>query len=564
MKKYKQILIVLILSFFLRFFLLGNVPENISSDEAALGYNAFSILKTGKDEFGEKLPLAFRSFGEFKAPLYIYFSVPFIFLLGLNELSIRLPSALLGTFAVLGIYLTVNHLFKNKKLALTSAFIMSIIPWDLQFTRIAYEGSLSLFLIIYGLYFYNLGVEKKNYYLLLSFIFFALSLYSHYSERIFIFLFIPSLILLNLKSLIKIKRLFISAVVLFVLIVLPLIPYVFSTEGTQRASFISFTTDKGITVVINEKRAEHNWATYKIPVNPSFIHNKASEYLKRFSENYLAHFDFSFLLFKGDEDNIFRTPYIGLIFVIFVPFIFIGLIDLLKNNADKRIIITWLILSPIASALTRLGPSANRAFLMVVPLSVFISYGYTVSLDKFFQSHRFIHAIIILIFITEAFFYLDSYYFHFSFKNAGDNRVGSKEVITTADSLKDNYDEVWVTNKSGGYIHFLFYLHYPPADYQRQSKISPLNEYGFGEVQGFDKYVFSKIPKYYDFSKSILYIAKDNEWPKDVMPITKFYYSDGRESYYIYDTNNLIQYCIECNLNLKPVDENIYGEKIKI
>ena len=83
MKKTNLILgLIIILAVFLRFYYIEKIPNGLYSDEASYGYNAFSILETGKDEYGNFMPLAFRSFGDYKAPLYIYFLIPFIKIFG--------------------------------------------------------------------------------------------------------------------------------------------------------------------------------------------------------------------------------------------------------------------------------------------------------------------------------------------------------------------------------------------------------------------------------------------------------------------------------------------------
>ena len=69
---------IVFLAVLLRFFKLGSIPPHLTPDEAALGYNAYSILKTGKDEFGKTFPLVFKSFGDYKPGLYVYASVPFL------------------------------------------------------------------------------------------------------------------------------------------------------------------------------------------------------------------------------------------------------------------------------------------------------------------------------------------------------------------------------------------------------------------------------------------------------------------------------------------------------
>ena len=85
MKKIHHLfLLILVIASILRLYQLGHVPVSLDWDEVSLGYNAYSILKTGKDEFGQQLPLILRSFDDYKPALYAYLLIPFIFIFGLS------------------------------------------------------------------------------------------------------------------------------------------------------------------------------------------------------------------------------------------------------------------------------------------------------------------------------------------------------------------------------------------------------------------------------------------------------------------------------------------------
>src|SRR3990167_2080459 len=96
------LLVIIIIAAILRLWNLGGNPPHLTPDEAALGYNAYSILKTGKDEYGQILPVIFKSFGDYKPGLYVYLTVPFVAIFGLTEFAVRLPSAL---FCILSVFL---------------------------------------------------------------------------------------------------------------------------------------------------------------------------------------------------------------------------------------------------------------------------------------------------------------------------------------------------------------------------------------------------------------------------------------------------------------------------
>src|SRR3990167_6642454 len=148
----KVLLVIFLLGFILRVIFLDVVPPGFNADEAALGYNAYSLIKTGKDEWGASFPLVFKSFSDYKPGLYVYLAIPFVALFGLNELSVRLPSILLGSFSIILIYFLAKELFKKETAAQASAFLLSISPWHLHFSRGAWEANVATFFILLGVY----------------------------------------------------------------------------------------------------------------------------------------------------------------------------------------------------------------------------------------------------------------------------------------------------------------------------------------------------------------------------------------------------------------------------
>ena len=65
-------------------------PPALNADEVTNAYDAYSILKTGKDQYGNFMPLRFKSFGDYKLPLLTYLAIPFIKIFGLTETGIRM------------------------------------------------------------------------------------------------------------------------------------------------------------------------------------------------------------------------------------------------------------------------------------------------------------------------------------------------------------------------------------------------------------------------------------------------------------------------------------------
>ena len=135
-----------------RLLYLEQFPNGFTGDEAQQGYSAYSILKTGKDEWGQVLPIFPRGFGDYKPPLYTYLTIPSVAVFGLNIFAVRLPSALIGILTVGFIYLLTKELFKNKTIAVWAAFLLAINPWHIQLSRTAFEGNAGILFFVIGLW----------------------------------------------------------------------------------------------------------------------------------------------------------------------------------------------------------------------------------------------------------------------------------------------------------------------------------------------------------------------------------------------------------------------------
>ncbi|MCG2691609.1 hypothetical protein L6272_02135, partial [Microgenomates group bacterium] len=105
MKNKWWLLIIMVVAAFFRLYHLSSNPPSLNWDETAIGWNAKTIFHTRRDEFGTRLPLSFKSFGDYKAPVYIYLTAPVVGLFGMNPVSVRLVSVLAGIAGVYLLYL---------------------------------------------------------------------------------------------------------------------------------------------------------------------------------------------------------------------------------------------------------------------------------------------------------------------------------------------------------------------------------------------------------------------------------------------------------------------------
>ena len=154
---------VLALAFFLRVYKVNSIPPSLNWDETSIAYNAYSILKSGRDEWGRLLPLNFKSYGEYKLPAQIYASIPGIAVFGLNELGVRITPVIYGTLTVLLLFFLAKEISKSYRVGILSAFLLAISPWHIQLTRASFESSFSVFWVVLGVWLFIKGFRDRKF-----------------------------------------------------------------------------------------------------------------------------------------------------------------------------------------------------------------------------------------------------------------------------------------------------------------------------------------------------------------------------------------------------------------
>jgi 4-amino-4-deoxy-L-arabinose transferase-like glycosyltransferase len=104
---------IILFGLFLRVYKIDSIPPHPSLDEATIGYNAYSILHTGKDEFGNRWPILLRAYDDYRPALYVYLVIPFVWMLDLTVAAVRMPSVILSTVSLLFFYIASRRIFKE-------------------------------------------------------------------------------------------------------------------------------------------------------------------------------------------------------------------------------------------------------------------------------------------------------------------------------------------------------------------------------------------------------------------------------------------------------------------
>lgn len=545
------ITILIVLAGFLRIYKIATVPPGLNQDETAIGYNAYSILVTGRDEWGEKYPLYFKSFGDNKLPIYIYITVISEKFFGLNEYSVRLPSAIAGTLAVPLLFLLLNVLTGKFSLSYLSALLLTFTPWHIQFSRSGFEVNLALTTAILGVFLLILATKLKNIFILiLSLLAFSICLYTYNQTRLLSPLLLVSVAAVYHKELLslKFKNLAIS-IVIFTIILLPFMLSFLSEAGFFSAKSALVTSSDIVARIVDLRSYADNLPDLYL----KFFYNKYLNVFFQYLQNLASLISGEFFFVKGSTHPNQGIGNAGLFYLFQLPLFITGVVLFLKGKERKLLIFwLWLLIGLFTLALSKEVPHATRGYFMVVPITVFSALGllYFVDVVKLLQSHKLRMLILVsatLFIFVNLQFYFVSYYFRFPITFAPLWKSADKELVGFLSTVDSSYENIIIDNKTDPiYTNFLFYSKYPPKKFLEEVK--RFNDGDLVKAKSWGKYEIRDINWDSEaVSPNNLIVTNDKYAPKNIS-IFKYFYYPAR-NVVLSVNGEIIQY---------PIEENAY------
>lgn len=481
---------------------ISEIPPSVYWDEASIGYNAYSVLKTGKDEWGEALPLHFRAFGEFKLPVYIYSVAATEMFLGLSPTAVRLPAVVYSLCILILVYLIAFHISKKPWVGVLSTFIISISPWLFIFSRTGYEATAGLMFYLLGIYLFLLSGKHKLFFLggAMSWI---LSVYSYNSFRILVpitALLMAALFFKEIKTSIR-GYWKIGLIVAFLIAasILPIAKLYIKDTGAVRFQTVS------------------------------------AGGFPNFARNYLSHFSPSFLITEGDTNPRSQQPGYGELFLLDIPLILLGLIYILKKkNKQNWLLLLILLVSPIPAAITRESPHALRAITMAPLFAVICSLGafYLGDIVPRYRNYIFLGLTILYLGFFEN--YAGAYFDKYSVNTSDDWQYGYKQLFTDyADEIAKAGKAIISDEYAQPYIFAIFYGKYDPKAFQEKAVRNSPDKWGASSVASFDKFVFKKIEEK-DVAPGTLVFATEKDKPSFLRPTSEIKFLDGSSAFWVF------------------------------
>jgi len=491
LKKY-LIFAIFLLGFTLRFYQVANFPHSLNRDEAALGFNALSIIKTQRGEHGEgPWPLNFISFGDYKMPGYIYLVAPCIKLFGLNNFALRLPSVILGSLAVLLTYFILVKIFpKKRSIALLGSFFLAVAPYHIHYSRVAYETQVAFVWQLTGLLL--LLSFKSSFYKLLSLLFFLLAMFT-YNSPIFIILPICLGVFYVYRHCFFSRQSFKSSILFLIglLFIYGLYFLAFKDVNSQKAK----ATILGKEEYIEEINQNIDFAHKKgLPLKISrLFFNKPLKAIYEFGKRYFVSFNPSFLFFGGDKEPFSDLSPAGIpnLYSYLLPCFVIGIYVLIRQRGFKesQLILVWLLTSNITSGFVNISPNTTKLLDFHFLVIIISAVGLQGVLEKFPKHRLKINVLFGLMMVFSIFHFLICYFVVYPRRAPIQWLPGLDKVadyLKTIDFKKIYIDDRGVLNLS--YIYFAFYTPFDPQDFILNSQRS---NFGFNRVEGYKKFVFS-------------------------------------------------------------------------
>ncbi|MCL4338335.1 phospholipid carrier-dependent glycosyltransferase [Patescibacteria group bacterium] len=478
-----------------RLYHLTEVPAGLMQDEA-IAYDAYSVMKTGRDHHGVYFPITFQSFNDYIGHITSYTLIPFIAVWGLTPLALRLSVAILSILTIPLIFLLVKKLTYDNTLSLMTAFILTVSQFAVSSARWLISPNVVPFYITSALLLFFVAIGSSKHQLIKSIIAgvssgICLYIYPSMEGMLPVWLIILLVITILWKKRVDkdtVKKLLIISSSAFI-IYLPLL-----REHLLRPQTITNRLNM---------------------VSVSSVHGN---YLFTYFTHYLSYFPPSPLFWRGETNPTRTVSGFGYENTALGLFFYLGLFILFfkKKFIEKKYasfsgfklltIQLFVILFPIVPALTLPAGDFQRAThflpIMVFLISLGIIYTWEM-LNKFIlKSNVYLFTIIILSFV--ALFAYQQYNFYLTYFGSYYRGItqwyfqyGMDKVIAFTSENERKYKNIIIDNTiNQPYIYVLFYKKVDPKtlteqDYKDFSHVDPTTNWL--AVSKFRNYGFRKI-----------------------------------------------------------------------
>lgn len=506
------IAIVLLLAIVVRVVAANAVPSSPYWEEVALGYDAYSLLTTGKDHHAHSWPiLALESFGDWKPTGYVYAAIPSIAVLGLNTMAVRLPSLIAGLSLVICSMLVLRELIKATKvdpehirnLSWMTGLIAALSPWGILLSRAAWETNLATALAAWSVYAtfraFDVHQKRPTLWYLGAVLLTVGSVYTYHATRVSapLLLGLSTIAAWQLSSA-RLKKwlgthwhsIAIGALC-FTVCAAPLyLSYVTGSTTGHRIAETSIFSDIDTITLSNQRKAEAGNSLIS-----RIIYHRYVLFGARMLANAASHFSPAFLFVSGDVNVRHSTGFGGQLLPFDAVLLAVGSWYLWKNARKQGLfLVLWLVIAVLPASITVAVPHALRSslmlpsFVMIAGLGLWQIY---CSLHRLLPKFKSIVAPSLLIAYSFQFvpFWLQ-YMTVYPSHTAHEWQYGYQQIVTQLQQARDAYPDhpVYFTREQGRpAMYYWFFTQTNPELVQQEVGVVELDQ---GEFLSFQNISF--------------------------------------------------------------------------
>jgi 4-amino-4-deoxy-L-arabinose transferase-like glycosyltransferase len=497
---------------------LGTAPPALISDEILMGYDGACVYRTGMDHHGQSWPVFFKQSGEYRPPVYVYFSGLFSAPFGVNTYTVRLPSAVLGIMTIIMAFYFGRE-FQNERFGLLLAALVAFSPWNLHYSRVGWEMILLVFFQLTALTFFFRWRKNSSVVAILAATFcFGITIYTYPTAKLFTPMLLFFLCILYWKELQNHRKQFGYCIVLFLGLMIPYLVVLVSTKAALEA----------------------RWAFLSV--------FQYSDWVSKLIRHYFLHLSPVFLFIKGGANPLHAMPG-GVALLVLLPFFYVGLWRILYLREKKYLfVLLWFLTFAIPSSMTHdlfdsdCMPNALRSVAGMPVIEIISGIGllYMTQIVQEQNKHSLLAGILSVALALNLAVVGYIYVMRDTVNHAMDWQYGIEDLVEYTERVKDEYDTIVVSHSIR--LHPIAVAIYSGRD------IKPFTG------SDFPKYVlpfFHYVPMYQDFrhrdyvkygtiakwynlapGKNLL-VAKPGEISFG-NPITQFFYPDGSVAFECY------------------------------
>jgi len=460
------------------------------------------------------LPITIQALNDYRMPLFEYSLVPVLGVFGLDTASVRFGAALWGIADLVALALLGWLMFGVWGSAI-AVVLAALSPWHLPLSRfgtgvITAAATTSWAMVCFLLW----DRRRWSGWLILSALFFGISLYSYSVNKLFVAVWMIALAIFYRRDFRNSIRTSLAAASIVVLFAVPQMFLLWTNGRRVQARFNQISIFRA-----------HGWTLRTLWV---------------FFGNLIGHFSPGYLFIHGqqvDRAETYHPPGFGQLLSVQAVMVVLALCALYDRRYRKLVLLllAWLVTAALPVSLTLPSPQVLRNVLAIAPWTLLSALGMVFLLNLEVVpvvTRRIAVGALLIVTLGQGASFLRFYFGPYPTVAARVYQYGMEQVVQAIETFSRGDDEpVIITQRIWQpYIYVLFYRRYPPAQFQSLGVRD--NHALFAKVQSFDRYRFEDPAEPFVRLPHGIFVFSSQERPP-ATPTLTIRYPDGQIAYQV-------------------------------